>query len=269
MAMGGFDTLYHHELTERLAWRPSQAGELRLHGVRNLVYAVVFVALGWSEPRGAAGARADRAAVRRGWSITLWDFVEEDRTRKLPASERVTHTLLTLNYGVMLAMLVPLLLEWAALPTAIAARLLLACGAGSAPSPLSAWSYRDCATSPPPGARRRLAHAEPAPLAAALTGRRTRPRHRRHRLHRPPPGRGAGRRRPRGHRADARAAPRGADLPAPLRDRHVLDQIADDARDRRHRQPRRRADRQRPVDARKRHRILALAPARSRPRRAP
>ncbi len=24
VAMGAFDTVYHHELTERLAWRPSQ-----------------------------------------------------------------------------------------------------------------------------------------------------------------------------------------------------------------------------------------------------
>ena len=34
MAMGLLDTAYHHELTQRLAWRPSQRGELRLHGVR-------------------------------------------------------------------------------------------------------------------------------------------------------------------------------------------------------------------------------------------
>jgi len=26
--MGGFDSLYHHELAERLAWRPAQAREL-------------------------------------------------------------------------------------------------------------------------------------------------------------------------------------------------------------------------------------------------
>jgi uncharacterized protein len=53
--------------------------------------------------------------------ITLWDFVEEDRTRRLPATERVTHTLLTLNYGIVLAMLAPLLTRWAALPTGITA----------------------------------------------------------------------------------------------------------------------------------------------------
>jgi len=118
VAMGGFDTLYHHELTERLAWRPSQAGELRLHGVRNLAYAVMFLALGWSRPEGAA-AIALIVLMLGELLITLWDFVEEDRSRKLPASERVTHTLLTLNYGVVLALVIPLLARWASSPTAI------------------------------------------------------------------------------------------------------------------------------------------------------
>ena len=35
VAMGAFDTLYHHEGTERLAWRASQKNELRLHGEAN------------------------------------------------------------------------------------------------------------------------------------------------------------------------------------------------------------------------------------------
>ncbi|MBC9032713.1 TIGR01777 family protein [Sphingomonas sp. JC676] len=106
IAMGGFDTLYHHELTQRLAWKPRAALELKLHGVRNLIYAVVFLALGWSAPTGG-WATALLALLLTEAGITLWDFVEEDRTRLLPASERVTHTLLTLNYGVVLALLVP------------------------------------------------------------------------------------------------------------------------------------------------------------------
>lgn len=118
IAMGGFDSLYHHELTERLAWRPSQKGELRLHGVRNLAYAVIFGALGWSQPQGA-WAVGLMALMVAELVITLWDFVEENRTRRLPASERVLHALLTLNYGVVLALLAPLFLEWSALPTAL------------------------------------------------------------------------------------------------------------------------------------------------------
>src|SRR5258708_1602392 len=108
MLMGGFDTVWHHEATERLAWRPAQAGELRLHGVRNLAYAIMFGVLGWTEVHGIA-ALALIALMVGELLLTLWDFVEEDRTRKLPVTERITHTLLTLNYGVVLAMLLPVL----------------------------------------------------------------------------------------------------------------------------------------------------------------
>ena len=50
--MGAFDTLVHHEGTERLAWRASQKTELRLHGVRNIFYALIFLCFGWFEPHG-------------------------------------------------------------------------------------------------------------------------------------------------------------------------------------------------------------------------
>lgn len=112
IAMGAFDTLVHHELTERLAWRASQRHELRLHGVRNLIYAALFLTLGWSEARGV-WALAIIAVLVAEVVITLMDFVEEDMSRKLPASERINHTLLALNYGAILALLVPVLLDWA------------------------------------------------------------------------------------------------------------------------------------------------------------
>lgn len=118
IAMGGFDTIYHHELTLRLPWRPGQATELRLHGARNLIYALVFLALGWTEPHGVM-AMILIAALAVEMGITLLDFVEEDRVRALPPSERVTHTLLTLNYGALLAMLAPVLIAWAHLPNAV------------------------------------------------------------------------------------------------------------------------------------------------------
>ena len=113
--MGAFDTIYHHEITERLAWRPAQALELTLHGVRNIIYAAIFLLLALSEPAGA-WVMLLIALLLVEAAITLWDFVEEDRTRHLPASERITHTLLTLNYGVILTLLLPLLWGRAALP---------------------------------------------------------------------------------------------------------------------------------------------------------
>ena len=118
IAMGAFDTLYHHELTERLAWRPSQRRELQLHAVRNALYAVLFLMLGWIEVHGIWALLVMVILVVEV-VITLMDFVEEDMSRKLPASERINHTLLALNYGAILVLLVPVLAEWACLPTGL------------------------------------------------------------------------------------------------------------------------------------------------------
>ncbi len=116
IAMGAFDTLYHHEFTERLAWRPNAGQELVLHAVRNGFYGLIFLTLAWSEPLGLLAA-ALLAVLAVEIVITLWDFVEEDLTRRLPATERVTHTLLALNYGAILVLLVPVLWTWAHQPT--------------------------------------------------------------------------------------------------------------------------------------------------------
>ena len=118
IAMGAFDTFYHHEMTERLAWRPSQRHELQLHGLRNMLYAALFLVLGWLEVHGLLAVAIIVVLVAEV-VITLMDFVEEDISRKLPASERINHTLLALNYGAILVLLLPVLIEWAGQPTAV------------------------------------------------------------------------------------------------------------------------------------------------------
>lgn len=118
VAMGAFDTLYHHELTERLAWRASQRHELQLHSIRNFFYALLFLVLGWLEVHGVF-ALVIIAVLAAELVITLMDFVEEDLSRKLPASERINHTLLALNYGAILVLLLPVLIGWALEPAAI------------------------------------------------------------------------------------------------------------------------------------------------------
>jgi uncharacterized protein (TIGR01777 family) len=118
LVMGAFDTIYHHELTERLPWRASQQHELALHAARNLLYALVFVMIGWFEPHGL-WAVALMTILAIEVVVTLIDFVEEDVSRSLPASERINHTLLALNYGALLCILMPQLLHWSRDATAL------------------------------------------------------------------------------------------------------------------------------------------------------
>lgn len=166
VAFGAFDTLYHHEFTERLPWRASQKDELRLHGVRNLFYSAIFLVIGWTQPNGAFAA-ALLAVLAIEIVITLMDFVEEDRSRRLPASERVLHTLLALNYGAILALLAPLLVSWSGEATGVRfvshGLMSWLCVFGAVGTAL--FGLRDL------GAARRLLRMTPrraAPLAAGL-----------------------------------------------------------------------------------------------------
>ncbi|HWL35141.1 MAG TPA: hypothetical protein VNQ77_03010 [Frankiaceae bacterium] len=51
--------------------------------------------------------------------MTCADFVTEDRVRRVALGERVTHAVMGVVYGAMLAHLVPILLDWHAAPTAL------------------------------------------------------------------------------------------------------------------------------------------------------
>jgi uncharacterized protein (TIGR01777 family) len=169
MAMGAFDIAYHHELTERLAWRPTQRRELALHAVRNMLYAVLFVIFGWFEPRGAwAVVVVTILAIEV--VVTLMDFVEEDASRKLPGSERITHTLLAINYGAILALLLPVLLDWAMQDTSLAPvnRGVLSAVATVAAMGVAGFGVRDFHTA---WRTRRLQPARPDELALPLTER--------------------------------------------------------------------------------------------------
>ena len=164
IALGAFDTLYHHEWTERLAWRVSQRRELKLHGVRNLIYGALFATLGWSEVHGAL-ALAVIAFLAVEIVITLADFVEEDASRRLPATERVTHTLLALNYGAILYALLPVLFGWAAEDMAVVAvsHGWWSLFAGAAALGVALFGLRDLAASA------RAPRLVPKPAAALVT----------------------------------------------------------------------------------------------------
>lgn len=102
--LGAFDTVYHHELSEALPQRQSARRELAIHAIRALIYAAVFVGLALLRWQGA-WVLALLGVFLVEIVLTLWDFVIEDRTRLLPATERVTHTLLAMNGGAFIALL--------------------------------------------------------------------------------------------------------------------------------------------------------------------
>ncbi len=169
-ALGAFDTLFHHEGTEALPRTPQAARELRIHALRASLYAPLFIGLSaWAWHGAWAWVLLLVFAVEIG--LTLWDFVVEDRTRLLPATERVTHTVLAINAGAFIALLALTAHGWAAQPTALVwqpkgwlSAWLALCGAGVGLSAL-----RDAL------AARRLAQQSAAPPPPIAFG--TQPQH--------------------------------------------------------------------------------------------
>lgn len=180
-ALGAFDNLWHHELEARLPQRTSARYELSLHAAREAIYGVVFVGLAWFEWRGAfAAVLAALLLIEVG--ITLADFLEEDRTRRLPPFERVLHTVLTISYGLFLGLIGPVLWAWAQQPTAMVLAphgwvswLFTAYAAG-----VWAWSvrnvlaaiklYRAAPPAQPSAAHARSLQPQPATLVTGATG---------------------------------------------------------------------------------------------------
>jgi len=121
--IGAFDTLYYHEWRARLPAHGLQsAPELKLHAARDFLYAVLFATLPWLAWRGRwilvlAGVLIAEIG------LTLKDFVVEISVRKtlgdVYGGERVTHAIMGILYGAMIASLIPVLIAWWSLPTAL------------------------------------------------------------------------------------------------------------------------------------------------------
>lgn len=102
--LGAFDTIYHHEITEALPQRRTAGKELSIHSVRALIYSALFIGLSAWEWHGV-WALVLLLIFTVEIVLTLWDFVIEDQTRLLPATERVTHTVLAINGGAFITLL--------------------------------------------------------------------------------------------------------------------------------------------------------------------
>ena len=121
--IGAFDTIYYHEWRARLAARGKAAAvELKLHASRDFLYAVLFGTLPFLAWRGS-WALALLAVVIAEIVLTLWDFVAEIAVRRslgdVYAGERVTHAVMGILYGGMLAFLAPVVVQWWSMPTGL------------------------------------------------------------------------------------------------------------------------------------------------------
>lgn len=121
--IGAFDTIYYHEWRARLpALGKSAAAELKLHAARDVLYAVLFGSLPWIAWQGFWTLLL-LLIITAEIVLTLWDFVAEIAVRKplgdVYAGERVTHAVMGILYGAMLAFLLPDVKEWWYLPSAL------------------------------------------------------------------------------------------------------------------------------------------------------
>jgi len=116
--MGALDTFYYHEWQLHLAATPTARRELQLHASRDFAYALVFGSLAWTTWNGLL-IWPLALILTFEIVVTLTDFVEEDRTRKLPAGERIMHAVMGIAYGVFLCLLYPQAIEWSRLPSGL------------------------------------------------------------------------------------------------------------------------------------------------------
>lgn len=142
--MGGVDTLLNHEMIERLPYRSQARREIGLHSIREAIYATLFGGIAWFVWHGATAA-AIAALLLAEVMVTVADEHVENRTRVLPQNERVLHVFLTLNLGLIIAVLVPVLVDWSSHTTTLVRTdhgwlswVLSALSAAAA-----AWSLRD------------------------------------------------------------------------------------------------------------------------------
>jgi len=116
--IGGLDTLFNHEMIVRLPHRTESRTEIGIHVLREAIYGVLFLALGWRAWHGVYAAFICVLLVA-AILIDVIDELVENRTRVLPQNERMLHFFLILNLGFITFVLVPTLLDWSSRATVL------------------------------------------------------------------------------------------------------------------------------------------------------
>ena len=84
--------------------------------MREAIYGVLYFAFAWIQLQGWWAVLV-AALLLIEMVITVADFLEEDRSRKLPPFERALHTVLTVSYGLLIGLLAPMLWQAAQMRT--------------------------------------------------------------------------------------------------------------------------------------------------------
>jgi len=117
--MGAVDTLLNHEFIEDLPHRRGARGEVGLHAAREAVYGALFLGFAWLAWLGAFAVVIGALLIAEV-AVTVRDELVENRVRVLPRNERALHVFLTLNFGAIIALFVPVLWDWWSNPTEFA-----------------------------------------------------------------------------------------------------------------------------------------------------
>lgn len=117
---GGFDVLRNHGHRERLPPSTVRGAATEHPRLSETALCLSFLRTGACAERHGRWAYAFILVLTLELLLTAWDFIIEDRTRTLSASERTTHMLLNINDGVYLSLLLPRLWLWADEPDRIA-----------------------------------------------------------------------------------------------------------------------------------------------------
>ena len=109
--IGGLDIVINHEYLARLPRQPALWMEVRLHSIRELIFATIFIGLAWFEWHGWFAAVL-AALFLAEVLISIVDTVLELDVRTLPVPERILHVLLFINLGTIIALLGPDAWHW-------------------------------------------------------------------------------------------------------------------------------------------------------------
>ena len=116
--LGVFDTLWNHEYLARLPQTLTAKKELKIHSYRAFLYGLTFIVIGLFEFNGIYAWLFFLVLIIEIF-LTFWDFLEEDKSRKLPGIERITHTIMGMTGGAFLAYFLPELYGWSENETSI------------------------------------------------------------------------------------------------------------------------------------------------------